>query len=145
MTGRNSALVLSQKSPALNSPLCKAWARGSGAIVGRDRLTWRRESGLLCLYYRLHHGAIVTVEPDRTYPGLFRVRLPDGDLSEILNLSRAKDAAIAAVLHHLNSTVQETGTGSRLVRLLRSAVNTIPSVESRLPSLPSMALAESGL
>ena len=33
------------------------------------------------------------VIPDETYPGMFRVRWPDGKLSDMVNLSRANDAA----------------------------------------------------
>ena len=28
-------------------------------------------------------------------PGMYRVRLPDGELSDMVNLTRAKDAALA--------------------------------------------------
>jgi hypothetical protein len=33
------------------------------------------------------------VVPDERYPGMYRVRLPDGSLSDMVNLARAKDAA----------------------------------------------------
>jgi hypothetical protein len=32
------------------------------------------------------------IVPDGWWPGMFRLRLPDGSLSDILNLTRAKDA-----------------------------------------------------
>ena len=31
--------------------------------------------------------------PDKTYPGMWRVVRPDGSLSDMVNKSRAKDAA----------------------------------------------------
>jgi hypothetical protein len=34
------------------------------------------------------------IEPDLTYSGMWRVRLPSGTLSDMANLSRAKDAAL---------------------------------------------------
>ena len=34
------------------------------------------------------------VVPDTKWPGMYRVRTPDGGLSDMVNLSRAKDAAI---------------------------------------------------
>ena len=47
----------------------------------------------------LHYGAarlpVLHVVPDATYPGMWRVRTPDGGLSDMVNLSRAKDAAVA--------------------------------------------------
>jgi hypothetical protein len=33
-----------------------------------------------------------TIEPDLNYPHLYRVRWPDGTLSDLVNLTRAKDA-----------------------------------------------------
>jgi hypothetical protein len=56
-------------------------------------LTWRKCSdGLHCTGRR---GAIVTVVPDATYPQMWRIRYSDGRLSDMVNLSRAKDAAVA--------------------------------------------------
>jgi hypothetical protein len=33
------------------------------------------------------------VEPDGRYPGMYRVRLPDGTLSDMVSLTRAADGA----------------------------------------------------
>jgi hypothetical protein len=33
-----------------------------------------------------------SVLPDKTYPGMYRIRKPDGTLSDMLNVTRAKDA-----------------------------------------------------
>jgi hypothetical protein len=44
------------------------------------------------------------VEPDARYAGMYRVRLPDGRITDIVNLTRAKDAAIALALAGLNAT-----------------------------------------
>ena len=43
-----------------------------------------------------------TIEPDQTCPGLWRVRLPGGHLTDTVNLSRAKDAAASLALGVLN-------------------------------------------
>jgi hypothetical protein len=43
-----------------------------------------------------------TIEPDQTCPGLWRVRLPGGHLTNTVNLSRAKDAAASLALGVLN-------------------------------------------
>ena len=45
---------------------------------------------------------LATIEPDQTWPGMWRVRLPDGYLTDMVNLSRAKDAAASLVLGVLN-------------------------------------------
>jgi hypothetical protein len=36
----------------------------------------------------------ITVEPDARYPSMYRVRRADGSRSDIVNLNRAKDAAL---------------------------------------------------
>jgi hypothetical protein len=48
---------------------------------------------------------LAIVEPDAKYPFLYRIRYPDGHLSDMVNLTRAKDAAC---LRSLNSPPQET-------------------------------------
>jgi hypothetical protein len=37
---------------------------------------------------------VLRVEPDSTYSGMWRVRLPSGALTDMANLSRAKDVAL---------------------------------------------------
>jgi hypothetical protein len=50
------------------------------------------------LQYALRYGSakhpVAEVMPDKTWPGMWRVRY-DGNLSDMANLSRAKDAAMA--------------------------------------------------
>ena len=45
---------------------------------------------------------LATIEPDQSWPGMWRVRLPDGYLTDMVNLSRAKDAAASLALGVLN-------------------------------------------
>ena len=49
--------------------------------------------------YALHYGStrtpIALVVPDSVYSGMYRIRWPSGELSDMVNLSRAKDAAMA--------------------------------------------------
>jgi hypothetical protein len=42
-----------------------------------------------------------TVVPDETYPTMWRVRGPDGSLSDMVNRTRAKDAALAALAREM--------------------------------------------
>jgi hypothetical protein len=78
-------------------------------IVGRDRRTWRHAIGrrlLLC-----HGGGrnpLLTVEPDSKHTGMYRNRFPDVGLSDMVNLTRAKDAALAFALRAFNYEAQET-------------------------------------
>jgi hypothetical protein len=48
---------------------------------------------------------MATVEADTNWPGMWRVRFGD-KLSDMANLSRAKDAAISLVLSELNKTTE---------------------------------------
>jgi hypothetical protein len=48
------------------------------------------------------HGAVLHVVPHTTYFDLWRVRLPDGALTNMANLTRARDAAASIALAMLN-------------------------------------------
>jgi hypothetical protein len=51
-----------------------------------------------CLHYGSAQSPIVVVVPDGRWPGMYRVAWPNGQLSDFVNLSRAKDAAAAICL-----------------------------------------------
>ena len=51
---------------------------------------------------QLRLRVLAAIEPDQTCPGLWRVRLPGGHLTDTVNLSRAKDAAASLALGVLN-------------------------------------------
>src|SRR5262249_10006545 len=72
-------------------------------IVGCDRLNWRHADGRLFLHHGNDRNPLLTVEPDSEYASMYRIRFPDGGLSDMANLTRAKDAAIALALRNLNS------------------------------------------
>jgi hypothetical protein len=56
---------------------------------------------------RLKDGRLLaTVEPDAKWPGMYRVRLKDGQLTDMANLSRAKDAARFIAMSALNNPAQ---------------------------------------
>ena len=50
---------------------------------------------MLALHYGKSRTPLAWVVPDDRYPSMFRIRWPDGSLSDMVNLSRAKDAAMA--------------------------------------------------
>jgi hypothetical protein len=68
--------------------------------------------------YALHYGSAQTplalVVPDAVYAGLFRVRWPGGCTSDMTNLARAKDAAVA---------ICERGPPRRARRFLHWKIN----------------------
>jgi hypothetical protein len=66
-------------------------------MLGYGNLTWK-DDALYCTGKRKPVGFI---EPDTTYPGMWRVRLGDR-LSNMANRTWAKDAAMAIALKGLN-------------------------------------------
>ena len=68
----------------------------SGHCFGGHELVWDG------LKLRLGARVMATIEPDANWPGMWRVRF-GGMLSDMANLSRAKDAAISIVLRGLNA------------------------------------------
>ena len=69
--------------------------RKSRHCFGRNDLVWDS------LKLRLGARVAATIEPDANWPGMWRVRF-GGKLSDMANLSRAKDAAIFLALSKLN-------------------------------------------
>ncbi len=60
---------------------------------------------------RLRSGRVLaSIGPGATWPGLWRVRMPDGSLTDMVNLTRAKDAAVSLALTALNA---QTSTAPR--------------------------------
>jgi hypothetical protein len=58
----------------------------------RSLYDWRPSGGLWKL---IRSGRVVAmVVPDLGLPFLFRIKLPDGSTSDVVNLTRAKDAAV---------------------------------------------------
>jgi hypothetical protein len=100
--------------------------RKHGVIVGRDRLIWRSDAGGFALYYGHSRRAGAYVVPDATWPCMFRVRTADGRESDMANLSRTKEAALAAALRVINSNAQETAIGGSPVRQIERAATAVP-------------------
>ena len=81
-------------------------------IVGRDRLNWRHGDDRWFLFHGNNCNPLITIEPDAKYAGMYRLQFPEGGLSDMVNLTRAKDAAIGLALQSLNSGAQETHSGN---------------------------------
>lgn len=104
------------------------------SIVGGDRLCWRRDGSALALYHGKSQNTLVHIEPDPIWPEMFRVRSRVA-VSDLCNLTRAKDAALAIALRHLNSEVQEKRSDGTHIRARRSGVAP-PSDPPRTPARP---------
>jgi hypothetical protein len=62
-------------------------------MIGYEDLTWNGNE-------LRHRGrTLATIEPDAEWPNLWRVRRPDGDLTDMVNLTRAKDAQVSRPRH----------------------------------------------
>jgi hypothetical protein len=59
---------------------------------------------------------MATIVPDNTWPGMWRVRIPDGHLTDIVNLTRAKDVAQSLALAVLNNSKTTKSFGARQSR-----------------------------
>jgi hypothetical protein len=63
--------------------------------INSQRLTW---DGDELVYGR---KTLLRIERDGVYPEMWRVRLPDGSLTDMVNRTRAKDAAVSIALRFL--------------------------------------------
>ena len=84
--------------------------------VGRDRLAWRVAAGGLSLHYGQRQRVLLRVVADVNWPRMFRIHFADGEISDLANLSRIKDAASVVALRELNSEAEATALGSPPVR-----------------------------
>ena len=64
-------------------------------VCSRRDLVWEDEQLRL---HSIRGRVLAAIEPDREWPGMWRVRMPDGHLIDMLNLSRAKEAAASHAL-----------------------------------------------
>jgi hypothetical protein len=64
--------------------------------INSQRLTWVGDE---LLYGR---GTVLRIERDGVYPEMWRVCLPDGSLTDMVNRTRAKDAAVSIALRLLD-------------------------------------------
>jgi hypothetical protein len=72
-------------------------------VYNRTALVWHGDD--------LHLGRsrrMLRVVPDATWPGMWRVEISDGRLSDMANRTRIRDAAMSIALAELNLEVKET-------------------------------------
>jgi hypothetical protein len=110
---------------------CSTVASDKRSITGRDRLTWRKDGVRLLLFHGSDQNPLAIVEPDAKYPFLYRIRYPDGRLSDMANLTRAKDAACWFALRSLNSGPQETPSEGPQARKKAEAVGSVSQSANR--------------
>jgi hypothetical protein len=76
---------------------------GTVANFRSDDLVWKGNK----LQLRSLRQTVVEIMPDQVYPKMWRVRDTDGALSDMVNLTRAKDAAMSIAPAHLNTKLAQ--------------------------------------
>jgi len=77
-----------------------------------SELIWRGDH--LALKGGRRGSPAAEIVPDDSYPGMWRIKTPDGTLSDMVNRTRARDAARSILLGILNG--QEKGSGGPPMR-----------------------------
>jgi hypothetical protein len=101
-----------------------ACKRRSGAqaytrsVISSRQLNWRRNGEGLALHFERRLTALLHIVRDDTYAGMWRVKFADGSLSDMANVTRAKDAGRAHGLAALNRKLdcQETAKPASPIR-----------------------------
>jgi hypothetical protein len=102
----------------------------------RGDFTWRwHQDGTWSLHVEGRRGAVLDVVRDEAHPQMWRIRHPDGRLSDMVNLTRAKEAAATMALAVLNQSGDARTDGGRAQQKEKhkSAVQ-VPSDMNRAPS-----------
>jgi hypothetical protein len=93
------ALVTKNKRISGLLPPFLAYPKKDRPMYDRQDLRW---DGRRLRRFSSRGVVLATVEPDKTWPGMWRVRLPDGHFTDMMNLSRVMDAAASLALGVLN-------------------------------------------
>jgi hypothetical protein len=72
-------------------------------VYSRRYLTWKKCALGWALHCYGKSGGIVHVVPDRKWPNMWRIKWPDGTLSDMANLTWARDGAMSVALGILNN------------------------------------------
>jgi hypothetical protein len=91
------------------------------------KLSWRFEGGKHVLYRQGSKTPVLSVVADQIYPGMWRILDRDGNLSDLGNITRIKDAAVAIAMADYDNQVRR--------RVERRAGS--PYSDSRAAGLPS--------
>jgi hypothetical protein len=93
-TGRTEENDASAAPPPKNAPVGFC-----GRFLGLRDLIWDDRQLRL---HSIRGRVLAVIEPERQWLGMWRVRMADGHVTDMLNLSRAKDAAASLSLATLN-------------------------------------------
>jgi len=82
-------------------------------VHGRNNLRVQKTETGYCVKRMGSRRILSQIEPDVVYPKMWRIKRPDGSLSDMVNLTRAQDAAIGAALSILNADVKQRRAEAR--------------------------------
>jgi hypothetical protein len=107
-----------------------------------DRLDIERDAAWRGNDLLFRRRLVASVDPDSKYPNMWRVRLPSGHVSDMVNLTRAKDAAVCLALAELNSLKhRDSRATASPVGLKQEPVGWVPpTANSSLTPLSSSAM-----
>jgi hypothetical protein len=74
-------------------------------MIETAQLEWRGNE----LFRQGSRHPVLSIEPDATYPAMWRVRRPDGTLTDMVNRTRAKDAGLSIARRHLEAREKAVG------------------------------------
>jgi hypothetical protein len=80
-------------------------------MIESNQLNWRPASDGYSLHLERRAPPLLHVIRDKTYQGMWRIRFADGSLSDMTNLTRAKDAARCIAQTTLNNKLRYRQTG----------------------------------
>ena len=85
------------------------------------KLNWKFEDGSYVLYRQGSRAPVLCVVPDETYPAMWRIKAKAGVLSDMVNLSRARDAAFGLAMDEYDrqARVERPLEGRTAIILLR--------------------------
>src|SRR5262245_3229170 len=101
-------------------------------MLGYTNFRWKNDK--LMLGSRNTGAKII---PDSKWPNMYRVEFPPGVISDMANLTRAKDAAVCLVASYLNNRTVEFASTEAATEYL------LPIEPSLAPTAPPSALSTS--
>jgi hypothetical protein len=97
-------------------------------------LKWQKDDRGFALHLRQAKSPLSWVVPDATYAGMWRIRHPGGRLTDMMSLTRAKDAAVSVALGALNpkrTTERAAQRPRRLVQVAGALSAPLPPLTGR--------------
>jgi hypothetical protein len=138
-----SSFIESERENTSNFPATSAISRRGGHVFASSELTWRGDK--LCL----GPNVLLVIVPDERNTGMWRIRA-GGELSDMVNRTRARDAARSAAVALLNGGRYAGRQGGADAICRRKDSPAYPKGETRtseptgMRSRPELGTAEGG-